>query len=351
MDTRARAFRATVIKLTAFAVAMVLVFTGLVLVFSRYQSGSSDKYTAVFASASAMKSGSVVKIAGVDVGAVNSIDLTRENEARISFSVNSNYRLPTSVQALIRYQNLTGDRYLELQPGTGDLNKTLSAGDEIPMTQTEPALDLDNLLGGFKPLFRTLDPKEVNQLSASLIEVFQGQGPGLNKLLANTGEFTNSIADRDKLIGSVIDNLNTTMGTLEADHRGLDQSVDRMQQLISGLAGDRVVLGEAITQAGKATTGLASLMSDIRPDVTQSLTSLGVTSGQALKSEAFIRDLLGRLPGDFKMLSNLGSYGSWLQIYFCRIRLLVPGPGNTQYYFTSIDAMGDSTKAGGRCAS
>ncbi|MGB6038829.1 MAG: MCE family protein, partial [Gordonia sp. (in: high G+C Gram-positive bacteria)] len=214
MDTRARAFRATVIKLTAFAVAMVLVFTGLVLVFSRYQSGSSDKYTAVFASASAMKSGSVVKIAGVDVGAVNSIDLTRENEARISFSVNSNYRLPTSVQALIRYQNLTGDRYLELQPGTGDLNKTLSAGDEIPMTQTEPALDLDNLLGGFKPLFRTLDPKEVNQLSASLIEVFQGQGPGLNKLLANTGEFTNSIADRDKLIGSVIDNLNTTMGTL-----------------------------------------------------------------------------------------------------------------------------------------
>ncbi|MGB6038492.1 MAG: mammalian cell entry protein, partial [Gordonia sp. (in: high G+C Gram-positive bacteria)] len=131
----------------------------------------------------------------------------------------------------------------------------------------------------------------------------------------------------------------------------LDQSVDRMQQLISGLAGDRVVLGEAITQAGKATTGLASLMSDIRPDVTQSLTSLGVTSGQALKSEAFIRDLLGRLPGDFKMLSNLGSYGSWLQIYFCRIRLLVPGPGNTQYYFTAIDAMGDSTKAGGRCAS
>ena len=86
------------------------------------------------------------------------------------------------------------------------------------------------------------------------------------------------------------------------------------------------------------------------PDIKQALTGLGVTSGEALKSEPFLRDLLSRLPGDFKMLSNLGSYGSWLQIYFCRIRLLLPGPGNSQYYFTAINVMGDTTTAGGRCA-
>ncbi|MBM7366032.1 MCE family protein [Gordonia hydrophobica] len=350
MDSRARAFRATVIKLGAFAVTMILVLVGLVLVFSRYQGGSSDKYTAVFTSASSLKNGSVVKIAGVDVGSVSDVALTRNNQARVHFSVNHDYRLPTSVQALIRYQNLTGDRYLELQPGTGDVTKTLAAGDEIPVSQTEPALDLDKLLGGFKPLFRTLDPQQVNKLSSSLIAVFQGQGAGLNNLLANTAEFTDQIADRDALIGSVIDNLNQTLGTLEDDHRGLDQSVDRMQQLISGLAGDRSVIGESITQTSRATTGLASLMNVIEPDVTKTVSALGKTSEQALKSEDFIRDLLGRLPGDFKMLSNLGSYGAWLQIYFCRIRLLLPGPGNTQYYFTAIDVMGDSTKAGGRCA-
>ncbi|MBY4569138.1 mammalian cell entry protein [Gordonia sihwensis] len=351
MDSRARAFRATVIKLGAFALAMILVLVGLVLVFSRYQGGSSDKYSAVFASASAMKSGSVVKIAGVDVGAVSSVKLNRDNQAEVTFTVNDNYRLPKSVQARIRYQNLTGDRYLELQPGTGDMSQTLSAGDQIPLKQTEPALDLDNLLGGFQPLFRTLDPDEVNQLTSSLIAIFQGQGAGLNTLLASTSEFTNKIADRDQLIGSVIDNLNKTLSTLEADHKGLDQSVDRMQKLISGLAQDRGVYGEAISQASQATTGLASLMNATRPDLKETVSALGRTSEQALKAEPFIRNLLGRLPGDFKMLSNLGSYGAWLQIYFCRIRLLLPGPGNTQYYFTAIDAMGDQTRAGGRCAS
>ncbi|GAA4664525.1 MCE family protein [Gordonia humi] len=350
MDKRARAFRATVIKLGTFVVVMVLVLVGLVVVFSKYQSGGSNTYRALFTSASSMKSGSSVQIAGVEVGTVKSIDLTRDNTARIEFTVNENYRLPKSARALVRYQNLTGDRYLELQPGAGDLNDTLAPGDEIGIDHTEPALDLDKLLGGFKPLFRTMDADEVNQLSSALIAVFQGQGRSLNALLESTSSFTNSLADRDQLIGSVIDNLNTTLGTLEADHKGLDQSVDRLQQLISGLAEDKDVIGRSITQSASATTGLADLMGVIRPDTKKALTDLGTTSANALKSEDFIRDLLGRLPGDFKRLSNLGSYGSWLQIYFCRIRLLLPGPGKTQYYFTAIDAMGDKTQAGGRCA-
>ncbi|MCF8611924.1 MCE family protein [Gordonia sp. HY285] len=349
MDKRARAFRATIIKLGTFVVVMLLVMAGLVIVFSKYQSGGSNTYSAMFASASAMKSGSAVKIAGIDVGTVQGIDLTEDNLAHVEFTVNENYRLPESARALVRYENLTGDRYLEVQPGDGDLNSAMAPGGEIPIERTQPALDLDKLLGGFKPLFRTMNADEVNKLSSALIAVFQGQGGSLNTLLANTASFTNEIADRDKLIGSVIDNLNTTLGTLEADHQGLDESVDRMQQLISGLADDKSVIGRAIDESASATTGLADLMGAIRPDTKKALSALGTTSGNAMKAEPFIRDLLSRLPGDFKKLSNLGSYGSWLQIYFCRIRLLMPGPGNTQYYFTAIDAMGDKSQ-GGRCS-
>ena len=63
---RARAFRATIIKLGSFVVVMVLVFVALVVVFSKYRSGSTREYTAVFTSASALKSGSSVEIAGVE---------------------------------------------------------------------------------------------------------------------------------------------------------------------------------------------------------------------------------------------------------------------------------------------
>ncbi|MYR08427.1 MCE family protein [Gordonia sp. SID5947] len=349
MDNRARAFRATVIKLGAFAVVMILVFVALVVVFSQYRSGKSEEYSALFTSASAMKPGSKVKIAGVQVGSVKGVSLTRDNQAEVEFTVDQQYALPTSVHALVRYENLTGDRYLELQKGTGDPSETISPGDQIPVGQTEPALDLDKLLGGFKPLFRTLNPAEVNELSSSLIDVFQGQGAGLNSLLSNTSQFTNALADRDALIGQVIDNLNQTLTTLDKDRKGFDESVDLLQQLVSGLSAQRGTIGNALTQTSKLTNGLSDLLVSTRPDIQSSTTNLGKTSEQFLKGGDYVSSLIQRLPGDFKKLSNLGSYGAWLQIWLCKVRIIFSGPGGKQISWTNIDATGDTTGPGGRC--
>ena len=66
--------------------------------------------------------------------------------------------LTEATKALIRYDNLIGDRYLELQEGAGAPSPGCSPGETIPVDRTEPALDLDALIGGFRPLFRALDP-------------------------------------------------------------------------------------------------------------------------------------------------------------------------------------------------
>ncbi|PXW35444.1 UNVERIFIED_CONTAM: phospholipid/cholesterol/gamma-HCH transport system substrate-binding protein [Williamsia faeni] len=347
--SRERAFRATVFKLGSFAVVMLLIFVGLVVVFSQYRSGSSYGYKATFTSASQLKSGSKVRIAGVEVGKVGSVGLNPDNEAVVEFDVSEKYRLPSSVKALIRYENLTGDRFLELQEGTGDPTEMMKDNGSIPITQTEPALDLDNLLGGFKPLFRTLDPKQINELTASLIKVFQGQGPALNELLQNTATFTDSLADRDQLIGQVIDNLNTTLGTLEADDKGLDTSLDQLQKLISGLDSQRGVIGDAITNTSELTNDLNDVLSENQSDLQSLITATGQVSQEVLKSESYVRGLLGRLPSDFKALSNLGSYGAWLQIWLCQVNLIFTGPDGQEIIWRSVDATGPNTNPGGRC--
>ncbi|MFW0788576.1 MCE family protein [Gordonia sp. CPCC 205333] len=348
MDSRARAFRATLIKLGIFAITMVLVFVALVVVFSRYRPGSSNDYSAMFTSASSMKTGAKVKIAGVEVGAVSGIELTRSSEAKVDFSVDEDYPLPSSVRALIRYENLTGDRYVELQRGVGEVNSTISPGSQIPISQTEPALDLDKLLGGFKPLFRTLNPAEVNELSESLIQVFQGQGPALTQLLKSTSQFTNSLADRDQLIGQVIDNLNKTLGTLDADQQGFSTDLDRLHQLVDGLAADRMTIGQSLSSTSALTNDLAGLLTDTRPQLQSLVTDTGRLADEMNKGEGYVREVLPRLPNDFKMLSNLGSYGAWLQIWLCKQRLLFTGPGNTQISVVTLDATKNS-RPGNRC--
>lgn len=352
VDTRARAFRATLIKLGVFAVTMLLVFVVLVVVFSRYRPGSTNDYTALFTSASQLKSGSKVKIAGVEVGSVSGTKLTPDNEAEVKFSVDKKYPLPSSIKVLIRYENLTGDRYVELQRGTGDVDSVIAPGGQIPITQTEPALDLDKLLGGFKPLFRTLDGKQVNELTGALIDVFQGnsQQAAVNHLLATTGSFTNSLGERDQLIGDVIDNLNKTLGTLDSDRKGFTADLDKLHDLVGQLAADRSTIGQSITNVAGMTNDLSDLLIDTRPGLKSLVVDTGRMAEEMNKGEDYVRGLLPRLPNDFKMLSNLGSYGAWLQIWLCRQRILFTGPNNTQIVMTTLDDTGNTTRAGGRCA-
>ena len=79
---RDREFRSTAVKLGVFGTIMVLVFAGLVIVFGQFRSGSSGDYSAIFTSASRLTSGSKVRIAGVEVGRVQSIEVTRDHRAK-----------------------------------------------------------------------------------------------------------------------------------------------------------------------------------------------------------------------------------------------------------------------------
>src|SRR5699024_4550329 len=168
----------TALKLGVFTLVMLLILAGLVVVFSQYRTGTTEDYSAVFENASSLETGDKVAIAGVTVGAVTGVRITDDNLAAVDFNVDQGYRLTTTAHVAVRYKDLVGNRYVELikgdEPGT-----PIEPGTTVPTDRTEPALDLDTLLGGFKPLFKALDPHQVNMLARSLIDVFQGQGQAL----------------------------------------------------------------------------------------------------------------------------------------------------------------------------
>ena len=90
----------------------------------------------------------------------------------------------------MRYKNLIGDRYLELSGGSNGRGTTLQPGATIPASRTSPALDLDTLLNGFKPLFAGLDPKQINAVSSEIVQVFQGESGTIGTLLATVSSLT-----------------------------------------------------------------------------------------------------------------------------------------------------------------
>lgn len=329
---RAREGRATAIKLGIFTAVMALVLAGLVVVFSEYRSGDFENYNADFTDVSGLESGDKVRIAGVEVGQVSKVDLAEENTARVRFSVAGNQIVHQSTEAVVRYENLTGDRYLELKRGEGD-QSPLDPGGTLPLSQTSPALDLDALLGGFRPLFKALDPAQVNQLSESIVQVFQGEAGTVQDLLASTSSITQALADRDQLIGDVITNLNSVLTTVADNQENVDSIVDDLQQLVTGLAANSEPLAESVSRLNDSSANMTTLLADVRPSLREDIAQIDRVATLINDDEPYVENVINRLPSDFEKMGRLGVYGSFFQFYLCGVIVEITNPvtGKSMY--------------------
>ncbi|MGN9777086.1 MCE family protein [Micromonospora sp. H33] len=318
---------ASLLKLSLFAAVTLLLTALLAQTLGAFPAGGPT-YRARFTDVTGLLPGDDVRIAGVRVGQVRDIRVVDNTVAEVSFTVRDDVPLATGVHAKIRYRNLVGQRYLALTEGPGE-RRPLRPGGLIPIGQTTPALDLTVLFNGFRPLFTALDPQDVNKLAYEIIQVLQGEGGTVTSLLHRTASLTNTLADRDAVIGRVVTNLNTVLATLATRDRELDQTIRQLQQFVSGLAGDRTAIGEALVSIGDLTSATSALLGDARPPLAADIRALDTLAGTLNRNAAVIDGTLGRLPERYESLTRVASYGSWFNFYLCDFDGRVTAGGQT----------------------
>ncbi len=304
------------IKFTVLTVVVALATTVLALTIANASGGERTSYTARFTDAAGLLRGDDVRIAGVVVGAVEDIEIVDQRIAEVSFSVAEAQQVPASVTAGILYKNLIGQRFLSLEQGVGPTG-VLEPGGTIGEDRTRGPLNLTTLFNGFKPLFTALDPQQVNQLSFEIIEVLQGQGGTVTSLLASTSSLTHEIADRDAVIGQVIDNLNAVLETVNARDEQLSELVISLQQLVSGLAEDREPIGEALGSIAELTDVTAGFVGEARPALRDDIAALGDLSDNLDANADVVESFLQNWPGKLNTITRAATYGSWFQFYLC----------------------------------
>lgn len=322
----------TALKFGAFATVMALLTAALFAIFGQYRAGSANAYSAVFTDASSVKSGDSVRIAGIRVGTVNGVALQPDNTVVVDFDAGSDVVLTTGTKVAVRYLNLVGDRYLELVDGPGS-TQIQPVGSRIPQDRTEPALDLDLLLGGLKPVIRGLDPDDVNALTHSLIQILQGQSGDIESLFAKTSSFANAIAANGDTVRRLIDNLNTVVQTMSRDGDKFSAAVERLEQLVTGLAQERDPIGAAIESLDNGTASLADLLTEARPPLAGSVDQLNRVAPLLEKDKELLDISLQKAPANYRKLVRLGAYGSWLNQYLCGLSVRVTDlQGRTAYF-------------------
>lgn len=304
-------------KLTVFAMVTIAATAVLAATIAGGGGGFDTQYTARFTDVTNLSKGDDVRAAGVRIGQVRSIRIVDRRLAQVRFAVSGRQRVTSSTVVVVRFRNLVGQRYLALEQRPGPLGQVLPEGATIPVTSTHPAVDLTALFNGFKPLLRALSPDDVNRLSFELVQVLQGEGGTVRSLLGHTAALANTIADRDRVIGEVVTNLNRVLATVNEHGDQASRLVVTLQQLVSGLAQDRAAIGGAIDSLGTLTDVTAGLLAQGRPPLRADIDQLGRLAAGLNDNSAILEHTIQLLPEKLATITRTATYGSWFNFFLC----------------------------------
>jgi len=291
----------------------------LVITIGNLSFGATKTYKAEFVDVTGVVDGDDVRVAGVKVGTVQDIEIVDNTRALVTFTVDEETRLDDSTHATIRFRNLIGQRYISLtQEGNG--GDVLEEEDTIPVARTQPALDLTVLFNGFKPLFEALSPDDINKLSYEIVQVFQGEGGTLESLLGSTASLTQTLADRDEVIGDLLDNLTYVLDHVADRDQQLGELIGSFQDLVSGLKQDRQAILSSLDGISELAVETAGLIDDIREPFVRDVRELRQLVGTLDRQKGEIDRVLQVMPIKINKYGRTGTYGSWFNFYMCHFK-------------------------------
>ncbi|MEV6064961.1 MCE family protein [Nocardia sp. NPDC052001] len=278
-------------RLGLFTTVIVVVLMLVITAIQRPVSGETETHDAIFTDANGLKVGDDVRMYGVQVGKIKHIELEGA-KARVQLSVKTDAPIYDNSKLAIRYQNLTGQRYVDLQqqPQPG---QRVKAGARIEIDHTVPSFDVTSLFNGLKPVLSTISPEAINQFSASMVALIEGDGSGVGPAMDAIGKLASYVDNRQQVIGTLIRNMSDLDDRLSGRVHYLVPLLARLSDIFEALQAN---IGGLAQFAATAPSVLGPIDSLLR--------TLGIDSGSDV--DALIRrvfpdaqqavEVFGRLP-------------------------------------------------------
>ncbi|MFC8043345.1 MlaD family protein [Nocardia sp. NPDC057353] len=317
--------RRDVIAVTAFLLVAAVLTWMVQVTLQRDVTGDTDTYSAVFTDVSGLRVGDDVRVAGVQVGRVDAIAVHGPH-AEVTFRVHRDQTVTGNTMASVTYQNLIGQRYLGLSLADFGDPARLAAGARIPLEHTQPSFDISGLLNGFQPLFSTLDPDDVDNLTSALIRALQGDDGALGALITQTATLAQSFAGPDRILGTLIDNLTAVTTALAGQSTAMQGTLAQTRKLLDGLDARRDELLTQTDRIAAVVTDAATVVDGAAPALTEFVhREPGLARHFVAGSDRFA--YLGfNLPVLMQAMVRAVDSGAFVNAYVCDIRFsVVPG--------------------------
>lgn len=288
---KVRAFEAII---AAFALLVAVALIGVL------QGPPGRRVIAYFGTAIGVYPGSDVRVLGVKVGSISSIE-PRGSQVRVAMSLDRDVPVPEGARAVVVAPNLVSDRYVQLTPAYSG-GPRLAAGAQIPVTRTATPMELDQLYSSLRRFATDLGPRGVNSKGA-LSEVLRvgaanlgGNGRALNTMIAEFGKASRTLADSSGDLFATMANLSRFTAMLRANDGQVRLFERQFAQVSEFLAADRDELAAALRTLAVALGQVKDFIGDNRARLKSNVRKLASITQLLVDQRASLAEALDIAP-------------------------------------------------------
>jgi phospholipid/cholesterol/gamma-HCH transport system substrate-binding protein len=293
--------------LLVIAVLLVLAFN----VSSLPLIGGGDHYRAAFSEAGGLLKGDDVRIAGVKVGKVESVDLAGSH-VEVAFKVTEPVRFGPDTGASVRMKTLLGQKYLALEPaGAGQMK----ADSEIPLDRTVSSYDIVN---AFSDLASTTERIDTDQLAKSLTTLateFRDSPPQVKAALSGLTRLSRTVASRDDELKRLLASANSVSGTIAQRNQAVQSIIKDADLLMVELNARRDAIHTLFTNTSAMAQQITGLVRDNRADLKPALDQLTKVLAVLQKHEQDLGNTIDAMAPFTRLFANVLGNGRWFDSY------------------------------------
>lgn len=292
--------------LTAFVVLALL--AAVFLVFT--SGGNSKQLTADFASANSLYKGGEVRVAGVTIGEIKSVE-AKGDRVRVTMEIDGDVKVPADAKAVEISPAIVGDRFVQLAPAyTG--GAVMPDRGHIGMERTAVPVELDDIFKSVDNLALALGPEGANKdgalsrLIGTTSEQFDGQGQQLADTLENFSKLSTTLSNNQDALFSSITEVNKFVGLMNRNDAEVRKFFDSTAEVSEVLAGERDDLAKTIRVLSKALLEVRNFVRDNRDAIRGNVDNLESIAAVLANHTEDIDHLLTEAPVAFALLGAIG---------------------------------------------
>ncbi|GAA4234080.1 hypothetical protein GCM10022254_38090 [Actinomadura meridiana] len=289
----------TILRLGGAVLTVVVLAAALMLLL---QKPEQRHMTAYFTKTVGLYKGADVRILGIPVGEVTSVEPVGD-AVKVELRYDAKYRVPTNAQAVIVNQTLVSDRYIQLTP-VYKSGPILADKATLTTSRTAVPVEVDEIGGNLNDLSKALGPQGANAPGPNgeegslsrLLGVgaanLNGQGDDIRQTISDTAKALSTLsADRGD-VAETIRNLRIITGAMKANDQQIKAFTGHLNAVSGQLAGEKEELSAALNTLAPTLRNVRRFIRDNRGELAANVRQLAQITGVLVKEKAALTEAL-----------------------------------------------------------